>query len=85
MNDDLNVDDLVNGWKYQDQFEAISMKLIEAGIQLGVRATGLEFLKSLVVNDVTAFTEDELKKLLDASYDNAVKMLKERMKNARGA
>jgi hypothetical protein len=85
MNDDFNVDDLVNGWKYQDQFEAISMKLIEAGIQLGVRATGLEFLKSLVVKDVTAFTEDELKKLLDASYDNAVKMLKERMKNARGA
>lgn len=85
MNDDLNVDDLINGWKYQDQFEAISMKLIEAGIQLGVRATGLEFLKSLVVKDVTVFTEDELKKLLDASYDNAVKMLKERMKNARGA
>ena len=85
MNDDFNVDDLINGWKYQDQFEAISMKLIEAGIQLGVRATGLEFLKSLVVKDVTVFTEDELKKLLDASYDNAVKMLKERMKNARGA
>lgn len=82
---DMNADDLIKAWQYQDQFEGISMNLIEAGIQLGVRATGLEILKMLVAKNLFDIKEEELTKMMDASYDNAVKQLKEKMKNARGS
>lgn len=83
--DELNVNDLINAWQYQDKFEKISMNLIEAGIQLGVRATGVEMLKALILKDIAAFSEEEIKKLLDNSYDKAANTLRERMKNARGS
>lgn len=82
---DMSADDLIKAWQYQDQFEGISMNLIEAGIQLGVRATGLEILKMLVAKNLFDIKEEELTKMMDASYDNAVKQLKEKMKNARGS
>lgn len=82
---DLNADDLIKAWQYQDQFEGISMSLIEAGIQLGVRATGVEVLKLLLSKNVFDIKEQELTKMMDTAYDIAAKQLKEKMKNARGA
>lgn len=82
---DLNADDIIKGWQYQDQFEGISMNLIEAGIQLGVRATGVEVLKLLLSKNVFDIKEQELTKMMDTAYDMAAKQLKEKMKNARGA
>lgn len=82
---DLNADDIIKGWQYQDQFEGISMNLIEAGIQLGVRATGVEVLKLLLSKNVFDIKEQELTKMMDTAYDIAAKQLKEKMKNARGA
>lgn len=82
---DLNADDIIKGWQYQDQFEGISMNLIEAGIQLGVRATGVEVLKLLLSKNVFDIKEQELTKMMDTAYDMAAKQLKEKMKNARGS
>lgn len=83
--EDMNADDLIKAWQYQDQFEGISMNLIEAGIQLGVRATGVETLKLLLKSGIFTLTEEQIKKAMDDAYDLAVKQLREKMKNARGA
>ena len=83
--EDMNADDLIKAWQYQDQFEGISMNLIEAGIQLGVRSTGVEMLKLLLQSGIFTLKEEQIKKAMDDSYDLAVKQLREKMKNARGA
>lgn len=83
--EDMNADDLIKAWQYQDQFEGISMNLIEAGIQLGVRATGVEMLKLLLKSGIFTLKEEQIKKAMDDAYDMAVKQLREKMKNARGA
>lgn len=83
--EDMNADDLIKAWQYQDQFEGISMNLIEAGIQLGVRSTGVEMLKLLLKSGIFTLTEEQIKKAMDDAYDLAVKQLREKMKNARGA
>lgn len=83
--EEMNADELIKAWEYQDQFEGISMNLIEAGIQLGVRSTGVEMLKLLLQNGIFTLTEEQMKKAMDGAYDMAVKQLREKMKNARGA
>jgi len=83
--EEMNAEELIKAWAYQDQFEVISMNLIEAGIQLGVRSTGVEMLKLLLQNGIFTLTEEQMKKAMDGAYDMAVKQLREKMKNARGA
>jgi len=83
--EEMNAEELIKAWAYQDQFEVISMNLIEAGIQLGVRSTGVEMLKLLLQNGIFTLTEEQMKKAMDDAYDMAVKQLREKMKNARGA
>lgn len=85
MKEDFGVEDLLKRWKFQDEFETIAISLLEAGIQLGVKSTGLKIAEHIIETNRATFTPEQLTEIMDRGHDHAVNELTRRLKNARGA
>lgn len=83
--DELNADDLIKAWKFQDEFSDIAINLLTAGIELGVRSAGVEIAKAYIANNHEFMETSDFKKAMDKAAERSIAEIKKRVDNARGA
>lgn len=81
---ELTPDDLIKAWEMQDEISDIATKMLQAGIELGVRQAGIQLMKTYMAKDGDLGPKD-----FEDSMDRAEKITKEiikkRIDDVRGA
>ena len=81
---ELTPDDLIKAWEMQDEISDIATKMLQAGIELGVRQAGIQLMKTYMAKDGDLGPKD-----FEDSMDQAEKITKEiikkRIDDVRGA
>ena len=85
MDDGLNVDRLIAGWKLQDEVSDLSMKMLRAGIELGARSTVIALAKTYIAKNYDILDTDDFDRAVKEGVERAVEEMERRMRDVRGA
>lgn len=85
MDDELNVDRLVAGWKLQDEVSDLSMKMLRAGIELGARSAIISLAKTYIAKNYEILQTDDFDLAVKEGVERAVEEMDRRMNDVRGS
>lgn len=83
MTDELTPDDLIRGWEVQDHFSDMAQRMLDAGIELGVKSAGIEITRIHIEKNYEPLETEDIKKAMDTAYTRASEELRRRLKNVR--
>lgn len=83
MEDELDVDKLIRTWKFQDEFEEISLSLLKSGIELGARAAILTIAKTYINNNFEVLQTEDFQKAQNEAIVRASEEIERRVKSVR--
>lgn len=83
MEDELDVDKLIRTWKFQDEFEEISLSLLKSGIELGARSAILSIAKTYINKNYETLETEDFQKAQNESIVRASEEIERRVKSVR--
>ena len=84
MDEGLNVDRLIAGWKLQDEVSDLSMKMLNAGIELGARSAIISLAKIYIAKNYDILQTDDFALAVKEGVERAVEEMDRRMRDVRG-
>ena len=84
MDEGLNVDRLIAGWKLQDEVSDLSMKMLNAGIELGARSDIISLAKIYIAKNYDILQTDDFDLAVKEGVERAVEEMERRMRDVRG-
>mgnify|MGYP000078744464 CR=1 FL=1 len=84
MDEGLNVDRLIAGWKLQDEVSDLSMKMLNAGIELGARSAIISLAKIYIAKNYDILQTDDFDLAVKEGVERAVEEMERRMRDVRG-
>jgi len=85
VDEGLNVERLVAGWKLQDEVSDLSMKMLRAGIELGARSTVIALAKRYIAKNYEVLQTDDFDLAVKEGVERAVEEMDRRMNDVRGS
>lgn len=85
---ELTPDDLIKAWQMQDEISDIATKMLQAGIELGVRQAGIQLMETYMAKDGELGPkefEDAMDKAEKITKEITKEIIEKRINDVRGS
>lgn len=83
MEDELDVDKLIRSWKFQDEFEELSLALLKSGIELGARSAIISVAKTYINKNYEVLQTEDFQNAQNEAIVRASEEIERRIKSVR--